>query len=1003
MRDLHPDRFAEYFNALWRRPPFSWQSALAERVLTRLDSPWPQAIALPTGAGKTACIDIAVYALAASLQRQDSVVRSAAPRRIFFVVDRRIVVDEAYERSRELARRLATAESSVLREVADSLRQIAHGSDDHERWRHEDPLMAFELRGGMYRSEAWARSPLQPIIVSSTVDQLGSRLLFRAYGRGPGMWPVFAGLAANDSLIFLDEAHCAKPFLETLRGIGTYRRLAREPSTAPFHPVVLSATPPPGLDDVFHDRSKERDDPECPLGRRRLAHKPATLIDPVPGKVGRSGSDRFAEALAERALDLARGDLKAVVIFANRVATARAAHANLRSRGHHSILLTGRMRAFDKDDIVSEQLSPLSSRQSESRNLERPTFVVATQTLEVGADLDFDGLVTECASLDALRQRFGRLNRMGRRVEARAAILIRQEQSQQSEDDPVYGAALARTWSWLEDQAGAGREVDFGIAYLDTRLPVGQALESLSARSPSAPILLPAHLDILAQTSPAPRPSPEVSLFLHGPVSAPADVQVCWRVDILGDDVNWEDKARDLVSQCPPASAECLSVPIWRFQQWMKGETTADTSTDVEGERPPEIEPSGDGRRSVIRWSSRRGDGAEVVDDPDKVRPGDVIVIPARHHEEWKPLGDLAESGQTGPVLDWGDRAFRSLRARPLLRLHSELIKQLPDTLVPEALKSELIRYAAEGTTRLEDDPDGVAVELRELLGRLATQLGNTELPRSWHWLREVARSLASDRKLARNALPHPFEGLILRGSRRLSVQGEQADVFTDEDDSSASGTVPVPLAEHLPGVAEFARRFSRASGLPPPLCEAIELAGRLHDLGKADPRFQVLLRNGQCFVAGQLLAKSGSLPKNRGGYARVRLAADYPEGGRHELLSVRLTEHADDVLPNDPVLRDLVLHLIASHHGYCRPFAPVVQDERPVTVSFELLGRHWSYESATRLERLESGVSERYWQLVRRFGWWGLAWLEALLRLADHRRSELEQTLWEEREESNG
>ena len=166
----------------------------------------------------------------------------------------------------------------------------------------------------------------------------------------------------------------------------------------------------------------------------------------------------------------------------------------------------------------------------------------------------------------------------------------------------------------------------------------------------------------------------------------------------------------------------------------------------------------------------------------------------------------------------------------------------------------------------------------------------------------------------------------------------------------------------------------------------------RALDLGKADPRFQSWLRKGLPWVGGPLLAKSPELPQGRAENRAARERSGYPEGGRHELLSVRMLESRADTLPDTPELRELLLHLVESHHGYCRPFAPVVLDDTPVDVKLTADNRVFEANSATGLERLEAGPADRFWHLTRRHGWWGLAWLEALLRLADHRRSEWEQ-----------
>jgi len=102
-------------------------------------------------------------------------------------------------------------------------------------------------------------------------------------------------------------------------------------------------------------------------------------------------------------------------------------------------------------------------------------------------------------------------------------------------------------------------------------------------------------------------------------------------------------------------------------------------------------------------------------------------------------------------------------------------------------------------------------------------------------------------------------------------------------------------------------------------------------------------------------------------------------------MLSVQLAE-CNSTFPSDT--RDLILHLIASHHGHARPFAPVVIDEDPPDVSVGDVSITGMERKETPPHRLDSGIAERFWMLTHRFGWWGLAYLEGLLRLADGQAS---------------
>ena len=1025
--DTYDFDFVEFFSELWNRRPFSWQKALATRILesrstladlqeegapsfaneaTQLS--WPDVIALPTASGKTACMDIALFALAAQSRRLDSGQRITAPRRIFFVVDRRVIVDEAHERASRLAAKLEQAEDGILKTVADDLRRIACGAVTG--FNGERPLAVHALRGGMYRSEAWARNPLQPMIVASTVDQIGSRLLFRAYGRGSGTWPIYAGLIANDSLILLDEAHCAQPFLQTLRAVSRYRTWAHEPLHRCFHPVIMSATPPPGMNDdkVFRDTSNDGRNPDHPLGRRQLASKP-TALQRIPDAKGGYASGDFSKALVRSALNLQGSGRQAIVVFVNRVATARETYRQLRKMEEvEAILLTGRMRSVDKEAVLRRlRALDLHSDRAIDRRLDKPVIVVATQTLEVGADLDFDGLLTECASLDALRQRFGRLNRMGRKVEARAMILIRASQARLAKgakEDSVYGGALARTWKWLCDHENEDGEVDFGIAQLDHLLSGAGSLDRLNAPSADAPVMLPAHVDCWAQTAPKPQPSPDVAYFLRGPWTGAPDVQVCWRADIDLVGVNAKDDAIESLTLCPPTGSEMLPVPIGEFKRWLAGRYADDASTDVEGANTAdkhgkgstELEDSRLPDRRIIRWRGTRTTQEDVTSDPILIRPGDVIVIPRTHCGPHDQLGDLPPEASDSPAaLDVGDAAHRLARAKPILRLHPDLVDTWPDSVAAKATAQSLLNDLLQ---KYEDDPHEVAETVRGLLVELS---GTESLPDGWGWLPQCAKELEAEFStvpaLRQECRLVGDRCMILAGRRRIKNLVHEAAVFSDEDDAAASGTShrdgrPVPLRRHLKGVKELARRHATGCGLPEELAEAVACAGLLHDLGKADPRFQAMLRGGSPWLGGKILAKSAGMPKTRAARERARVASRYPAGGRHEILSVRLAEAASAHLPEDNDLRDLVLHLVASHHGHCRPFAPVVADDEPAPVEYALCRCRMRWSGPTGLERVDSGVADRFWRLTRRYGWWGLAWLEALLRLADWRRSEWEE-----------
>ncbi|MFN2496283.1 MAG: CRISPR-associated helicase Cas3', partial [Pseudonocardiaceae bacterium] len=206
-----------------------------------------------------------------------------------------------------------------------------------------------------------------------------------------------------------------------------------------------------------------------------------------------------------------------------------------------------------------------------------------------------------------------------------------------------------------------------------------------------------------------------------------------------------------------------------------------------------------------------------------------------------------------------------------------------------------------------------------------------------------------------------------------------------------------VSLAEHLADVERECRTLLDALGpqLSPAQREAVALAGRYHDLGKAHPTFMESLgrADGSAPLSGGPWAKSPGRPPLR----------HNPPHFRHELVSALLLLDDTTGLLDDVSEPDLVTYLVLAHHGKVRLTVRARPDEPPGTVlgvvdtsstvdtmlpGVGLLAARPVLLRATRFG--EGSLTSRALRLRDRgdLGPFRLAFCEAVVRSADWRAS---------------
>lgn len=932
--------FDGFFEALWQRPALPWQSRLAGQL--RFDRSWPSLVGLPTGLGKTACIDIAVWAMAADAAAAPD--QRWHPTRIWYVVNRRLLVDAAYNRAAAIARRLAEpGVSESLAAVAEALRSRRPVGDG------STPLQLARFRGGA-ELDPRPRDPCQPAFISATVAMFASRWLFSGYGTSRSMRPVDAALAGTDSLLLLDEAHLAVPLVGMADPLAACDAAPGEPPLLGRRGrpqwCSLTATGTPAADAFMLDAH----DLGHPIVRRRVsAAKPARVVD-AP-KAG-----RLAAALADEAVGLLgaqRG--RSCLVFANRPATARQVFELVAAReGYDVVLLTGQIRPSDAAGVVRRLLDPGTGIPSGERPpTDRPPLVVvATQTLEVGADVSADYLVSELTGRRALIQRLGRVNRLGEQPWAAVRLVPGDVRS------PLYGDEPGE----VADLLGSV-EVDLGPAKATELLGGGADGQ---ARPPE---LLPSLVWEWVKTTNPPFDRAPVERYFD-PDDRVATAGICWRTSL---------PPPGCLLDPPVAADETVELPLGVA-------VSALSQLASEGVAVHRLDTD---RAALVQVPFRQRGNEGWLD----LRPGDTVVLPATagcyDRYGWAP-------DHRGPVADL------SLERASMVVLDADALA----AGCAGEVRSEVAAFVGSARRAAEEvladggDLDALSDAVTTLVEALVERLGDLDGAEVPDWLLELlgraatAGRIAPWPRTAPGGEPPLVLGLALARVEMGDTEPEAATAIDIMDDLSFLGpaaAAPAELASHLLLVGTLAGEYATSLGLPAHVVDAVRLAGQWHDCGKEDPRFQQWLRGAR--EEATLLAKSTYDPRLR---ERHRVAAGWPRGGRHEVLSARAA--AQRLATGGPasstdlaVDADLVVHLIAAHHGGGRPACTSVDGAvgPPVLVT---CGHAPPVTVDGDLSSHDRSQPARFRRLCERYGYWGLALLEAIVRQADHTASALVQ-----------
>ena len=513
------DEFGEFFAALnGGYAPFSWQEEVLDHICEH--GVWPERINAPTGSGKSSVVDIHLFANA--LAAVGAAPR--VPRRLCVTVGRRALVDSQATRADKILECMEkapadeSAEQDILRRVAEALQSFQTSNDKQG----SAPFETGHIRGELSNRNLPVTDISACAIIAATPDMYGSRALFRGYGSTKAARPRETALLAMDTVMVLDEAHMNRQLLHTTQRIAELQKCEVSLGVPTLQVVETTATPSTedsdsitlGVDIEALDSPNDKE-----LRKRVYSHKELVLhpIDKWDGKPGNravvdAAVGAIKDFLARREAGEDSEEAHTVGCIVNHVRTAISIKEKLTEdlAEEEVQLLVGRMRPYDLKKLQKDHPNLFTTKGDKSVKV-----VVATQTLEVGIDVDFADLVTELAPASSLAQRFGRVNRLGRRKDSKVVVIRPANSDLVKKDAPPYKAVdLSNAYGWLESLNDA-ESPSVNPAAMVKNPPVQSSPERLLYQRPEWPDLLE-----FSRTDENPYDEPDLDLWLHDSLEA---------------------------------------------------------------------------------------------------------------------------------------------------------------------------------------------------------------------------------------------------------------------------------------------------------------------------------------------------------------------------------------------------------------------------------------------------------------------------------------------------